>query len=315
VPRHPDAIIALNRIVAKARQDLWSPRRLGQRLSRGELADAVNRALDRLYPRRDLAAFYVDDRWVGKLERGETRWPSAERRAALREVFGVANDGDLDLFSPRRTELPRVDTGMPVHAEDGDWEQTLADLHIEWRLLVDNDKVFGPAYAFAGVSRQLNMLDTLLDEVPEKFNSALSKLTARYCESAAWLSQSLDHDAAAERWTQRSLDLASRAGDTTMIAWANYRSSQHWLSRKTPHRAADTADLAASLDTKLPAPMRAAIRVQQAHAHAARGEHDDALALIDQAHGGFRQWKHLPRRVRRISRRASSNRRSYGVGC
>ncbi|BCJ58186.1 hypothetical protein Jiend_16080 [Micromonospora endophytica] len=72
-------------------------------MSRAEVADVVNAALDRLYPGRDLVAHYVDHRWVGKLERGEHRWPSEQRRAALRRALGATTDADLGLYSPRRT--------------------------------------------------------------------------------------------------------------------------------------------------------------------------------------------------------------------
>lgn len=58
-------------------------------MSRAELADVVNTALDRLYPGRDLVAHYVDHRWVGKLERGEHRWPSEQRRAPLSDVLSA----------------------------------------------------------------------------------------------------------------------------------------------------------------------------------------------------------------------------------
>ncbi|WP_148710018.1 XRE family transcriptional regulator [Micromonospora sp. M71_S20] len=78
-------------------------------MSRTELADAVNAALDRLYPSRDIAPHYVDHRWVGKLERGEHRWPSEERRAALRLALDAAIDTDLDLYSPRRSGDLRTD--------------------------------------------------------------------------------------------------------------------------------------------------------------------------------------------------------------
>lgn len=103
MPRHPETVITPNVLLAEARTRLASPQRTGQRMSRSELADATNAALDRLYPGRNLAAVYVDSRWIGKLERGEHRWPSPERRAALRYVFGAVTDADLGLYSPRRT--------------------------------------------------------------------------------------------------------------------------------------------------------------------------------------------------------------------
>ncbi|WP_412743628.1 XRE family transcriptional regulator [Krasilnikovia sp. MM14-A1004] len=73
-------------------------------MSRQEMADAVNQALDNLYPGRNLAGYYVDARWIGKLERGEHRWPGVERRAALRMVSGTAADHELGLHRPRHVE-------------------------------------------------------------------------------------------------------------------------------------------------------------------------------------------------------------------
>jgi tetratricopeptide (TPR) repeat protein len=284
MPRHPEAVITPNPLLTELRESLPSPHRLGLCMSRSELADAVNRALYRLYRDRSLAAFYVDARWVGKLERGESRWPSEERRAALRDVFGVATDSDLDLYSPRRTDVLRAGAPPVGSAPAGDWEQALDDLRIEWRLLVENDKLFGPGYALVGVTRQLGHLDRLVGQAPAAFRHDLRRLAARYSESAAWLSQSLNDDAAAERWTRRSFALASRTDDTAMIAWASYRSSQHWLTRRVPERATTTVDIAASHDANLPGPMRAAIRVQQAHALAMTGAHREAISMIDQAH-------------------------------
>lgn len=109
MPRHPETLIRPNAVLAARRAGLASPQRPGQRMSRTELADAVNAALDQLHPGRNLAAHYVDHRWVGKLERGEHRWPSEERRAALRLALGAASDTDLDLYSPRRCGGIRTD--------------------------------------------------------------------------------------------------------------------------------------------------------------------------------------------------------------
>ena len=69
-------------------------------MSRTELADAVNTALAQLSPDRNLTAQCVDHRWIGKLERGEHRWPSEERRAALRLVLGAASDTDGRTAAP-----------------------------------------------------------------------------------------------------------------------------------------------------------------------------------------------------------------------
>ena len=107
--RRPDSTTVANTKLRDARLGLPSPQRAGQRMSRAELDQAVNTALDHLYPGRILTAQYVDARWVGKLERGEHRWPSAERRAALRRALGAINDAQLGVFSPRRTDAPTTD--------------------------------------------------------------------------------------------------------------------------------------------------------------------------------------------------------------
>lgn len=112
MPRHPDTVITPNTVLSAARERIPSPRRAGQCMSRSELADEVNTALDQLYPNRNLTAHYVDARWIGKLERGEHRWPSDERRAALRHVLNAATDTHLDLYSPRRTDGVRSQVHM-----------------------------------------------------------------------------------------------------------------------------------------------------------------------------------------------------------
>lgn len=56
----------------------------------------VNAALDASCSGRDITTQYVDFRWIGKLERGEHRWPSEARRAALRQVLGATCDAELE---------------------------------------------------------------------------------------------------------------------------------------------------------------------------------------------------------------------------
>ncbi|WP_434739371.1 hypothetical protein [Micromonospora sp. SH-82] len=283
VPRHPDTVIRPNTVLADARRRLPSPLRPGQRMSRSEFADAVNAALVRLHPGQDIANQYVDPRWVGKLERGEHRWPSKARRAALRQVLGAATNADLDLFSPRRTDVPRV-SGDLNQRQRGSWDEIVYQLREQWHLLVQNDKVFGPEYALIGVSSQLTTVESLLRDVPPVLRPALIRLAAQYAESAAWLFQSLNDQTSGQYWTGKALAWSGQIADPAMTAWANYRGSQQWLALGDPTRAAEQAEAALQLDQQVPRPMRAALRVQHAHALAATGEHHGAMRLLDDAH-------------------------------
>ena len=121
--RHPEteANQTPNWQLSAARKRLSSPSPLRQRrglqMSREEFADAVNRAISELFPgRRNLRHLYVNSRWVGAMERGERRWTSEERRAAMRVVTGASSDNDLGLY-PQRDRL--VDPGVAISAVGG----------------------------------------------------------------------------------------------------------------------------------------------------------------------------------------------------
>ncbi|OKI87230.1 hypothetical protein [Micromonospora sp. CB01531] len=63
-------------------------------MSRQELAETANAWLYEYMGRRTAIA----DRYIGALERGDTRWPSAHYRAALRAVLDKATDAELGFF-------------------------------------------------------------------------------------------------------------------------------------------------------------------------------------------------------------------------
>nr|WP_255646144.1 SAM-dependent methyltransferase [Actinoplanes polyasparticus] len=98
MPRHNP-----NELIAQRRRQLPSPARPGQWMSRRELADTVNAALQELYPGQPVDSLLVDDRWIGLLERGNSCWPRTERRAALRRVFNAETDAELGLTDHRPT--------------------------------------------------------------------------------------------------------------------------------------------------------------------------------------------------------------------
>ncbi len=80
----------------------------GRRMSRQELADAVNSYLWEKHRRR--AA--LDGNYVGKLERGDHRWPQLIYREAFRAVLRVSTDAEIGFYINRKDSV--VGAGVPV---------------------------------------------------------------------------------------------------------------------------------------------------------------------------------------------------------
>lgn len=99
-----DALPQPNELLTAARARIESPGTPGQPLTRHELAVAVN---DHVF-RATGTLGAVDARHVGRWERGDTRWPAARYRAALRAVLNVATDAELGFRSPRRATVEDV---------------------------------------------------------------------------------------------------------------------------------------------------------------------------------------------------------------
>lgn len=124
-----------NNLLRAARLALPSPSGSGRPMSRQELADAVNAHTHAHAGCRSA----VDARYIGKLERGEHRWPFEPYRTALREVLGKTTNADLGFFiiqghaqdpeaSPekpgpeasRTSPVPGADPGRPVSVVTAD---------------------------------------------------------------------------------------------------------------------------------------------------------------------------------------------------
>jgi tetratricopeptide (TPR) repeat protein len=71
----------------------------GRVMSRQELAEAVNTYLWDVYQQRE----NLDENHIGKLERGEHRWPGERRREAFRAVLHAEADSDLGFYITRGT--------------------------------------------------------------------------------------------------------------------------------------------------------------------------------------------------------------------
>ncbi len=238
MPRHPEAIIEPNTLLSDARRSWPSPNRRGQHMSRAELADAVNSSLDRLYPGRDMTAQYVDFRWVGKLERGEHRWPSVERRAALRDVLTAANDARLGLYSPRRSAeamsqpgplLPEAATSLAQSRVDDSFiagppdavEVWLRELHH----LTQQAQPYVTPQLGIKVRRHLETLDQMQSK---DGRSQLASVDARLSEFMSWIADNIGTSDGGS-WLDRSQRRAGEAGDQLLGAYILMRQSQRAL--------------------------------------------------------------------------------------
>jgi transcriptional regulator with XRE-family HTH domain len=79
-----------------------------------ELAEAVNACL---YAMTGCGSIW-DARYIARLERGETRWPGAAYRRALRAVLGAATDAELGFYVVRRADDTAADQAFKLADAD-----------------------------------------------------------------------------------------------------------------------------------------------------------------------------------------------------
>jgi hypothetical protein len=97
------------------------------RIQRPEVVAAVNKIMTGLFPGVDLAVVnggFLDERELGRYERGEVFWPSRYRRAAFRSFFSVASDAELGFYRTRVLEPvlddeEHTDRGAPSEQAGG----------------------------------------------------------------------------------------------------------------------------------------------------------------------------------------------------
>ncbi|MFJ8580040.1 hypothetical protein [Micromonospora sp. NPDC093277] len=309
MPRHPDTLVAPNALLTKARQRLPSPQRPGQCMSRAELADNVNAALHRLYPHRNLTAHYVDHRWIGKLERGEHRWPNEERRAGLRHVLGVANDAAIGLYSPRRTStatsadhdraapdtasltdlLPVGDLLQAVMPTTGRriGHTAVSDLAARVHRLRLADDVLAGGDLVVPAFRELRAALTLYRETShtELVGHGLLVQVGELAQIAGWIASDAGFTVLAERAYRLGASAARQAGDRSLAA--NLVGSLAYQHANTG-REREAVDLTqAALDEagpEAPAEVRALFLDRVAWANARVDDPQPALRALGEAH-------------------------------
>ena len=139
-----------------ARENTPSPSGSGRPMSRRELADAMNQLLARP----------VDDKYIGKLERGLYRWPSQSHRDALRQALATQSDHELGFYitrPPRRLQAPAP--GRSDLATDQETPGTVAEVRRR-KFLGDAAAIFAAGavgWPLAASSPDLDESDTRVD--------------------------------------------------------------------------------------------------------------------------------------------------------
>jgi len=287
-----------NALLNEARRRMPSPSGSGRCMSRQELAEAVNAHLWQEHEYRSR----LDANYVGKLERGEHRWPTDRHREGFRAVLGAATDADLGFYiirSPRQGPPSRGEHAIPavsaalsarrhrsIACPPVEVAELLDHLREQWYVLVRADNLLGPRHALVGVQAQLEVLTELMEADPGELRAEAVRLGAQYAESAAWLHEDAGDLPRAQAWTSQAMEWAYEIDDAVMVAWTAYRRSQQLTATGHTAAAVGLARAARRDDGRLPGPMRAAVRVQEAHglALSARDNERDALRLFDDAH-------------------------------
>ncbi|WP_218006464.1 hypothetical protein [Nocardia abscessus] len=293
-----------NDLLVEARLRVESPGSPGRSMTRQELADAVNDHVFRATNKQGA----VDERHVGKWERGETTWPREHYRAALRAVLNVATDAELG-FSRHRTssgdddvnrkQFLKTAVAMSTGAvlansapSDSELAEAIAGPTTHYRRMessVPSDRL-QPA-----VEAHLSLVSGIVRD--RLRTSAGFRVLSEVAGLAAWLAADRGDDAAARRRYREAVSHAERTHHPLLVSY---------MTASLGHYAVESGDAraglgllrtaSAQLGTDAPDSAQAWLTSLLAVAHAATGDRRsamDALRRAEQLAGrqrGEPQW-------------------------
>jgi hypothetical protein len=212
-------------------------------MTRQELADAVNDHVFRATSKRGA----VDERHVGKWERGETTWPRKHYRAALRAVLNIATDAELGFTKHRPstdddvnrkqflTSTVMMGTAVLTTAAPSESEliDTMAGATVNYRRMessVPSDRL-APA-----VEAHLSLVSGI---VHDRLRTASGYRTlSEVAGLAAWLAADRGDDATARQRYSDAIDYAERTHHPLLVAY---------MTASLGHYAVETGDGRAGL--------------------------------------------------------------------
>ena len=276
-----------------ARQRRQSPTDGRVALSRKELAELVR---DWIRRNQD-SDTPIDETHIGRIERGDVRWPRADYRAALRAVLGVGSDAELGFLRRRQQPrdpnagrpLPVVELHEPAGSDpSADTMEVVGDL---WAQALDRRTLL----AGAGVATTMTLLAGLpprlaksvdLDEVLEVQAAVLAgyrrlegllgprAVFGQAAGSYRLLSGLLQHVQDTKQWQRVGL-LASDTG--ILLAWLHFDLDDYGQTSGLYKELFELAERLGDID------LRAFIAGRQSRTLSEFGQHLEALTFADLA--------------------------------
>ncbi len=288
-------------------------------MSRQEVADAVNRYL----ARKGHNEADIDANYVGKLERGEHRWPRDSRREAFRAVLGGVSDAALGFYVVRGEPQEVADNALievervePAHGGRRALLSGIAGLIAALGLFARGP--LGDTRGHIGGSdvARLNAIVALYRSVDYesgggvlrvevgRFAEAASSLSDRPCSDtvrvallaaianarqlAGWAAFDTGHHSDAQRHWLSAERSAVAAGDLRLAARVRYCQARQFQHLRHNGDALDTLRLAREhLAGRATPAINAMLHGAEAASLAARGDRQEALVALGAATDAF----------------------------
>ncbi len=296
-----------------ARERTASPSHPGEGLSRQELGELVNEYLWENQRKQ----VELDANYIGKLERGDIRWPSSLYREALRSVLNVSSDAALGLVNPRRRVVQRpvdldrkqflrgaallgagamslppiaamLEGGEPTPVPARVSAQDVEQIHTAARVFATWDHTYGGGLSREAVQAQLRWSAGLLDSTaPEKLRAPLLSAIGYLAHTCAFMAfDAYAHDDA-QRTFGYALACAEEAGDWHLRAkiLSSMARQAIWIGK--PDDGLTLAEYALVRADRLSATERAMLHVAHARALAKMGRVGETLTAVGAADDEF----------------------------
>ncbi|MEQ4726034.1 hypothetical protein [Nonomuraea sp. B19D2] len=295
----------------QARERLPSPADPGEHASRQELADLVNAWLFENRQRQG----GLSQEYVGKLERGEVRWPNRDYREAFRTILGAEHDRDLGFTRSRRTSsvvtvtdvdrkgfirtalgaaaaVPLAELAMPAQAitappvvqpSDIAELRTIANVFTTW------DHTYGGCLVREAVAGQLRFAVGLLKQsrCPTKLQDPLYSAVGWLAHAAAFMAFDAYAHEDARRMFTLALTCAEQANDWHLRAKVLSSMARQAIWCGDADNGLTLVEFAMVRADRLTPGERAMLRSAQARAFAKLGRAQEAWRAVEEADAEF----------------------------